>query len=187
MLVSTIKEKLRGIEEELAAQTDRGAAIIGSAIIDDFLSDALKRRLILTSDLRERLFEGNGPLANFSAKIDMAFAVGICDSNLRADLHYIRRIRNRFAHTPEPLRFSDEKISGWCSQFCTVTIDSADPRTRYLSLCSGISAFMATLSQAEIKLQDIRSVPAIREQIDLMFEQTMERALKSLEPLLKGP
>ena len=147
MLVSTIKQKLRGIEDELAAQTDRGAAIIGSAIIEDFLSDALKERLILSSDLRKSLFKANGLLANFSAKIDMAFAVGICSTNLRADLHDIRRIRNRFAHTPEPLRFSDEEIAGWCSQFRTVRIDSADPRRRYLSLCSGISAFMAALSR----------------------------------------
>jgi|ERR1700688_712388 len=189
MLVSTIKEKLKGIETELQAQTDRGAAIIGCAIIDDILADVLKTRLILTSELRDRLFssDANGPLANFSPKIDIAFAVGICDANLRADFHDIRRIRNRFAHTPEPLKFSDEKISGWCSKFRTLPDDAKayEPRKRYLRLCSGASAYLAALAQSKIKLQDIRSVPEIREQVNEIFERAMDKALKELEPFMK--
>jgi DNA-binding MltR family transcriptional regulator len=189
MLVSIIKDKLKGIETELQAQTDRGAAIIGAAIVDDFLSDVPKKRLILTSTVSDRLFshEANGPLASFAPKIDIAFAVGICDNNLRADLHDIRRIRNRFAHTPEALGFSDSQISEWCSKFRTAddVITSTDHRTLYIGLCSGASAYFAALAQSEIKLLDIRSVPEIREQVSKVFEQMMDKALKQLEPFLK--
>ena len=45
MIVSILKKTLKDIETELAEQTDRGAAIIACAILDDFLTEALQKRL----------------------------------------------------------------------------------------------------------------------------------------------
>jgi hypothetical protein len=114
VLVSAIEEKLKNITEELETQTDRGAAIIAAAIVDHFLAGAIEARLILTPDIKDRLFggEANGPLAHFAAKIDVGFAIGILNDQMWSDLHDVRRIRNKFAHALEPVAFDDSKISG---------------------------------------------------------------------------
>jgi hypothetical protein len=184
MLVSVVKEKLINIRTELQAQTDRGAAIIGAAIIEDFLTDALKNRLILTADVSRRLFshEANGPLADFSAKINIAFAVGLIEADQRADLHNTRRIRNRFAHTPEPLDFSDKKIATWCFQFRTIKEHTRSPRERYLGLCGGTSAYFAAICHPTAKLQSIRSVPGLLEEVQRTVEEMAEMALKKADP-----
>ena len=188
MLVSTIKDELKDIERELATQTDRGAAIIGAAILDDFLTDALKKRLILTADVRDRLFshEINGPLSNFSGKIDIGFAVGLYGTDARSDFHCIRRIRNRFAHTPGIIKFSDEKILAWCASLRTVVIKDRDPRRRYLSVCSGAAATLASLALADIiTLKKLNSIPEVHKEIAAIFEKITEKAFKELEPFLK--
>ena len=68
---------------ELAKQTDRGAGIIVVSMVDEVLTEALKARLDLTVALSDKLFsyERNGPLANFSQKIDFAKAVGLITQN----------------------------------------------------------------------------------------------------------
>jgi hypothetical protein len=178
MLVSTVKEKLIDIASELQAQTDRGAAIIGAAIVDDFLTDALKNRLILTAEVAGRLFsyEANGPLAAFSAKINIAFAVGLIEGKQRADLHDIRRIRNRFAHIPEPLGFSDEQVVRWCSRLRTVDDQTrALPlRAQYLGVCGGTSAYFAALSHPSAKLQSVRSVPGLLEEVQRAVDEMVK-------------
>ena len=89
MIVSILKKTLKDIETELAEQTDRGAAIIACAILDDFLTEALQKRLVTNKEVIGRLFnyEANGPLAHFAAKIDIGFAVGIIKADMWSDLH----------------------------------------------------------------------------------------------------
>jgi hypothetical protein len=146
MLISALKAELQDIGTELAQQTDRGAAIIGCALVEDFLTDAIKKRLILTSALRGRLFNyANGPLAHFSAKIDMGFALGLYPNDIRLDMHTIRRIRNRFGHSAPPLEFSDSEVTKLCSGLRSAKIELTDPRKRYLYVCSGMSALLAVI------------------------------------------
>jgi hypothetical protein len=96
MLVSSVKDKLKGIEAELEAQTDRGAAIIGAAI--------------------------------------------------------------------------DKQIVH---------------RERYIRSCSGAAAYFAAITQANIRLTDIRDDARITSEVDAIFEQMMNKATKALEPYLK--
>jgi hypothetical protein len=180
MLVSGLKDTLKDIEAELAAQTDRGAAIIGCAILDDFLAEAIEARLILTTSTKERLFnhEKNGPLADFSSKINLANALGILTAKMRDDMHQIRRIRNRFAHRAEPLKFSDPKIKSWCDNLTTPLFES-DPRKRYTTLCAAMSAAMAITARLPVKLTEVyanrdlqdKSQAVLRE----LFDQYMRR------------
>lgn len=54
--------------------------------------------------LEARLFDGYGPLGSFSAKIDIAYALGIITEQIFNDLKTIKDIRNEFAH-PKELEF----------------------------------------------------------------------------------
>jgi DNA-binding MltR family transcriptional regulator len=103
---------------ELRKQTDRGAAMIGSAYVEDALQK------ILLASFHDKsptvvpiLFEGpNGPLSSFSAKIRIAYAFGLIGEHTQGDLDQIRDIRNRFAHEfLSELRFAtDQSIGDKC-------------------------------------------------------------------------
>ena len=166
MLVSVLKKSLENIESELEKQTDRGAAIIACAILDEFLTEAIENRLLMNKRVADRLFnyEKNGPLAHFAAKIDVGFAIGILKSEMWNDLHLIRRIRNHFAHRSEALKFSDTKISRLCSELLTAKSSLKDPRERYLKVCSGMSAVFAVYKSLNIKLSHVYKDPKIKEQ-----------------------
>jgi DNA-binding MltR family transcriptional regulator len=161
------EKELKAIFEEIDAQTDRGAAIISGAILEEQLTDALRHRLILTASLSNKIFsyEQNGALSDFAQKIDVAFAVGMIKPDVRDDLHNIRRIRNRFAHQIEPLDFKDSKILGFCSALRSGQ-DFKNPKARYMISFVSLSALLIALRNLDIKLKPIRDMDGMDEQID---------------------
>jgi DNA-binding MltR family transcriptional regulator len=169
-------QKMEAISAEVMAQTDRGAAIISAAILDELLEEALKRRLILTTTLTQTLFNSeNGVLCHLAQKIDIAFAVGIISTELRNDLHTIRRIRNRFAHKIEPLTFENAEISKWCTSLFTKS-DLALPRHRFLISCGRISMVLSVVCALEMKLNTLREEPGMEEQIDAVLNRVFPDA-----------
>jgi len=64
----------------------------------------------LSNTLKDKLFEGVGPLRTFSAKIDIAYSMGLISAGVRRDLHAMREIRNEFAHSDGILSFNHEAI-----------------------------------------------------------------------------
>lgn len=155
--ISIAEPQLEYIADELAAQTDRGAAIIACALLDDLLSDVLKARLILTGRTADRLFshENNGVLASLSAKIDIAFAVGVVSPGVKDSLHVIRRIRNRFAHSTTALKFDDQEIASWCSTLSHVPKDVKDPRSKFIHEATSIAFVLLIFRNVEMRLPDI--------------------------------
>ena len=183
MIVSILKKTLKDIETELAEQTDRGAAIIACAILDDFLTEALQKRLVTNKEVIGRLFnyEANGPLAHFAAKIDIGFAVGIIKADMWSDLHNIRRTRNYFAHRAESLKFSNAKIARWCSELLTAKPEWKDPRERYLKVCSGMSAVFAVFKSTDIKLASVYMDRRIKEQHLEEFIKLIDRHIEEFD------
>jgi DNA-binding MltR family transcriptional regulator len=111
----------RSIVEELEQQTDRGAAIIGAAFVENLLRQAVESRLrgdtAIEKRAANRLFGTTGPLSPFSAKIDLGLLLGLYREEVRGDLHRIREVRNQFAHDEEPRDFAYPKISEHCAKF----------------------------------------------------------------------
>jgi hypothetical protein len=91
-------ERTVALIEELENQSDRAAAIILAAWVEEELLGAIKSKLEKDDSIFKKLFYNSGPLSSFSAKIDIAKALGIYDSEIYSDLNIIRRIRNEFAH-----------------------------------------------------------------------------------------
>ncbi|WP_375780840.1 hypothetical protein ACE103_20075 [Bradyrhizobium sp. ma5] len=74
----------------------------------------------LSNTMRAKIFDGYGPLSQFSAKIDIAYIFELIDKTTYDDLRAIKDIRNKFAHTTSYVLFSNEhidrecqKLSGW--------------------------------------------------------------------------
>jgi len=104
-------DQVYGVLAELQAQTDRGAAIIAASVLDEMLEVLLLKRLCpLSNKHYEALFNRMAPLSSFSAKIEMAFALGLLSENGCGQLHTIRDVRNKFAHRIEALSFDHPDI-----------------------------------------------------------------------------
>jgi len=105
-------DEIKSFVEEFKNQTDRGAAIVASAALDDVLTHAIQSRLVPLSNRQiESLFGRMRPLSSFSAKIELGTAIGLYDQNFRRALNMIRDVRNQFAHQMGPITFADREIA----------------------------------------------------------------------------
>lgn len=115
----TIRDLPRGhypwIMAEIKKQSDRPAAIVGASYVDLALRAALEQRLTDIPDVVYRLFEDNGPLQSFSARIYLGFALGIYKRRAFNDLRLVRDIRNAFAHSVEPITFAYQDVGDLCN------------------------------------------------------------------------
>jgi hypothetical protein len=103
------------ILHEMDSADDRTAAIVAAAFVENNLALAILARLrILTEAEQRNLFENRGILADFSAKIDMGYALNIYGSLVRDDLDKIGQIRNRFAHDLQVRDFDNPEVAGKC-------------------------------------------------------------------------
>jgi Mannitol repressor len=148
---------------------DYAIAIIGSGLVEKALEAVILTRFInLEPDERNGIFnyEGNGPLSDLSAKIKIAYALGLFGPKTRDDLEYIRTIRNSFAHSLNLLRFETEEVAEVCALLNTPsTIKFADrlllavanmdaPRGRYivttLALAGRLQGTLATAKSVRL-------------------------------------
>ena len=89
----------RGFYDQMEAESDRGAVIVSVSLLDELLCNLLKAKLLPSLEKCDELFESAfSPFSSFSAKIDLAYRLGIIGHNLRSSLHLLRKLRNDFAH-----------------------------------------------------------------------------------------
>ena len=104
-------ENRMGFDEmmkEIEEGPSRVAALVSGAILEDMLLVTLRFNLIRLSNQDENdLFEGTAPLATFSSRIRLAFALGLVSRSVRSDLMIIKDIRNDFAHELRSIDLSD--------------------------------------------------------------------------------
>ena len=84
--------------KEFGNETDRAAVILGVAKLDALLYQLLSKFLVSCPTSQDDLFDIEKPLSTFSAKINIAYRLGLINADFSRSLHLIRRIRNDFAH-----------------------------------------------------------------------------------------
>lgn len=96
----------------LKHESDRGAVLVGVAMLDESLARLLRAAFVNKEPVHKKstsqLFDANGPLSSFWAKLHFANAIGLLPPKLYADLETIRKLRNRFAHQLDPADFGDK-------------------------------------------------------------------------------
>ena len=137
------QKRLDALIEEMNGESDRAVAIVGAAWVEEALSDAIQSVLQSHSESWKRLFNGNGPLAIFSARIDLARLLGIVTDAIRSDLHIIRDIRNEFAHQIAhktehvKLSFETDHIRNKCLALkCVAPEDKVGARHAFTRACA---------------------------------------------------
>ncbi len=91
-------EQNAALTEIVETQSDRVAAILGGAMLDDSLRRALEHRLRDHPDINDKLFRVTGALGNTAPKIDIAFLLYMFEKPFRNTMYGISEIRNCFAH-----------------------------------------------------------------------------------------
>jgi hypothetical protein len=110
--VKILSEFLQYFQKE----TDRGAALVGAAMIESRLERLLDLTLINNSSKKD-VFEGpNSVLGNFSSKIKMSHLLGYITDKEAREINLIRKIRNEFAHNLEEIKFNTQPVSDYCMQ-----------------------------------------------------------------------
>lgn len=148
---------------------DRTAAIMGAARVEH----ALEKRIIsflrpLNNDRRKRMFEGEGLLSSFSAKIQLGFALSIFDQAFANELNRVKEIRNAFAHARKPITFKRKAVSDVCKSLRLPTIyprDDGGPRTAR-------SKFDLTVSMLVVAFTDAQPLDASWNRKELSLETT---------------
>ena len=151
---NAVRETLQALEPEDAPVADHAIAMIGAATLERALEIAISSRFIpLTSNERKRLFgyQTRGPLSDFSARIQFAYALNLVDSGTRDELEYIRAIRNIFAHAEQLITFETEEVRDICADLKTpetVTILGSvagpTPRGRYIETTVALTRRLKT-------------------------------------------
>lgn len=94
------------LRKELTGESARGVVLVSAAMLEEALREVLLPYLLPNASSNDTLFDGpNAPLSSFSAKIDMAYRLGLTTDRFCRDLHIIRRIRNDVAHRPAGFEF----------------------------------------------------------------------------------
>lgn len=90
----------------LVAESERAAVVLGAAKLDSLLDLLLRRSFLPCAGGRDDLLDTERPLGTFSAKISIAYRLGLIDKDFEYALQVIRKIRNSFAHSIENERLS---------------------------------------------------------------------------------
>jgi mannitol operon repressor len=149
-------------------ESDRGLVVGCAALLDDFLRTVIMSYLVDNTSSTALLEGGNPPLGSFSAKIDMAHALGLISDDSHAEAHNIRRIRNDFAHK-YAISLSDDSPRDRCNnlRFGLVPLDRIDearhgPRDH---LISATACLLLNWSTVPHRAQENRLTPLDRETI----------------------
>lgn len=112
------QEEIDKLQDSLAEESDRGMALISSALAELGLFWAIYRRMpYLGEEVKAQTFIGVGaPLGSFSSRIIIARAMGIIGPETETLLNQVRQIRNAFAHALRSLDFENDRIKLECER-----------------------------------------------------------------------
>lgn len=94
--------------------SDRAIAIVGPSFLDSLLTDVLVNFLVDDGKEVLKLLRPDGPIGSFGARVSTCYCLGLIGEIVTADLRYVAKIRNRFAHDLHS-SFADPQIMGWCN------------------------------------------------------------------------
>lgn len=100
----------------LFEESDRGCVLVGTAYLDDEIELLLREAFGASDDTVKKAVDpllkgGNAPLGSFWARIKIALAMGLINTDVHDALDKMRELRNAFAHKTGTVSLSDEKVA----------------------------------------------------------------------------
>jgi len=115
----------RNAAEDMVGESDRGAIILAATNVEDMLEWRILQLMpTLRQDeaTRKQIFDQDGPIASFSRKTTMAYAMGIIDKPYRKTIDLIREIRNACAHSRHPISLRVPELRAACEVLISDTL-----------------------------------------------------------------
>jgi hypothetical protein len=135
------REFIKATKEIDSTLSDRAAAIVAAAFVEDHLTAFLKSTFVQEPSLLKELFRPSGPLGFFSTKIDLGYLNHKYSRIAWKELHKIREIRNAFAHKMEVDSFEYERINAisdnlllWKRKKIKITAKGSKKENRLIAL-----------------------------------------------------
>jgi DNA-binding MltR family transcriptional regulator len=97
--------------EALRAETDRGKACVGDALLDELVKELFVKRLLNEKEAGE-ILGPTQPLGSHGTRLKLAYLLGWMGAETYADCRDIRKVRNAMAHTLDIDSFDHPKVSG---------------------------------------------------------------------------
>lgn len=102
---------------QIRDDSDRAAGIVAGAMVEARLVEAIRSRMRSDRrDITKGLFEPEGALGAFGAKIDLAYLLDLLSDDAFNDLNDIKKVRNKFAHRHDVLSFEASGIRELCAR-----------------------------------------------------------------------
>jgi hypothetical protein len=102
------------VADEIAKAPDRSAAILATSWLDEYLTAAIRSKLLDDKDAAHKLFKPSGPIGAFAAKAELGYLLKLYGKKTRDDLGQITGIRNMFAHWTKTIDFGSRDIRTKC-------------------------------------------------------------------------
>src|ERR1700730_3819999 len=93
------------VAKEILEAPDRSAAILATSWLDDYLTVAIRTKLLDDKDTANKLFKPSGPLGSFVTKSELGYLLKLYSKDSRDDLIQISGVRNMFAHWTKTVDF----------------------------------------------------------------------------------
>ena len=107
----------------IGQESDRGCIVAAGQAMNSYLEDILRFILARNTHVKKEavdpLFDALGPLASFSARIKLAYALGLLERKIYLDLNRVRKIRNISAHSIAGVNFEMPEIEAVIESFET--------------------------------------------------------------------
>jgi mannitol operon repressor len=118
---------------EFCEEKDRGAALVGAALVDRRLKQLLESHLISGKTTTAMLKDATGILGSLSARTELAYVLGLISLAERQECDQIARIRNLFAHELHGLTFESAEVARLCVDLKGYTAEGSTPREQYVN------------------------------------------------------
>jgi len=170
-------DEVYSFRQRLSEESDRGCALMAAAYLDEELKKLLQKSFVNDKKIYNEILDHSAPLGSFSARIDLAYLLGLISKKSRRDLHLIRKVRNAFGHSSQKLTFADRAIAARCKELYHVGVDTAKPRAKFSRVVMGVLAII----HSQIYL--LKPIKA-REEVDMTkWKKAFEEVARSvLEP-----
>lgn len=150
MGVNLTKAQIAAVRQSIIEENaNRADARTSSCELQKALQGLLQTAMIDHPKIADLFDDSNGPLSTFAAQIRCAWAFGLIDDDLKNDLDYIRKIRNRFAHENERKWFSTSPVREWLQDLSALgggrIAFRTFSRSEYLEAIRGINLTLMAL------------------------------------------
>jgi hypothetical protein len=145
--LSELQSKVSDLSPKITLTTHSHIAIVGAAALDNSLELVLLTKMRrLSRDMKDRIFDGYGPLSSFAAKIDIAYALEIIPREFYDSLRIINKVRVRFAHSKQFVSFQDPEISAMIDSLPNLDLAITDRTDRFVKKIAELKTHFDGLS-----------------------------------------